>query len=42
MSSSSNETSSPCKRKMDGAVVGSRLIECVCNYQLKKIINRQL
>jgi hypothetical protein len=33
MSSSSNGTSSPCKSKVDGEVIGSRPTGCVFDYQ---------
>ncbi len=41
MSSSSNHTSSPCKSKVEGKVLGSRLIGCVCNLPKKQNLNHR-
>uniref|UniRef100_A0A2N9FSU0 Condensin complex subunit 2 n=1 Tax=Fagus sylvatica TaxID=28930 RepID=A0A2N9FSU0_FAGSY len=42
MSSSSNGTSFPCKREMEGETVGSKPIECMCNLPIKKVYCYQM
>ena len=38
MSSSSNGTSSPCQSKVDGEIVTSRPIGCVCKLSMKNTV----